>query len=169
MNVINFEQQRHNILKNRYASRIRQMDDYYEYCIIPDYEITLDYDCIDRLPISGVIVQLAKVWREYHLVSVAIGQEYGLDALLEFLFNHQVSFFPSPQGYYQIDKASNVFESLYFEGCAIIHSSKGQSTIMVDDYELEDVFEETPERGSFLFMNSYSEVDWSTLAQNDED
>lgn len=168
MNIINFEKERLNILKKRYASRIRQMGDYYEYCVIPDYEITLDYDCIDRIPISGVIVHIAKVWREYHLVSIAVDQEYGLDALLEFLFNHQISFFSNHQAYYQIDKASKVFESLYFDGCAIIHSSKGQETILVDDYELEDVFEEAPERGHFLYMNSYSEVDWSTLTYEDE-
>lgn len=168
MNIINLEERRLNKLRDRFKNRIRKMDDYYDYSVIPDYELELDFDTIDRLPISCIVAQVAKVGDEHVLVSLAQGVEYGVEWLLSWLNAYQVAFFPCAQESYQIKNASRIFDALYFEGCALIYSRKGHTTLTVNHSELEDVFEYNPTKENILDLDSYSEVDWEEMVYEPE-
>ena len=142
MNVIQFNEAKGHLLKKRYLPHLRTLGDFFEYCVIPEYDEILDNESIERVKVDDVRVHLAKVDGRFLLASILFEKaEFHTSSIANWLFNYAILIEHEARDEHSIENALDLVRGITFDGQPLVKYSKGPYEVFYYPNEFEEVLE----------------------------
>lgn len=113
-----------------YLDKIREFPEYYEFCLIDEYEDKYDDFTAHGIPLESVNIQVFELKNRIILVSIEFSKkQFNLDQVYTWLDNRGVSLDEKGKEEYAIAECLNIIEGVRFKGNPLVVYEKGKLKI----------------------------------------
>ncbi|WP_077615739.1 hypothetical protein [Caenibacillus caldisaponilyticus] len=141
MKVIDLTAFRRNKWIGNDREQLREADDYYEYCFIPEYEMAFDEFKIDGVQVRDIIANILTLKSKTLLVSVSFPKPCEIPDIIDWFGNHIVSFNEKDAKGYFAAQAAEILDGVRLRGEPVVLCKRGRKKLYYDPSEFAEVTE----------------------------
>lgn len=168
MRVIDLSAYRKNKWIENFQGQLREADDYYEYCFIPDYEMEFDEFKIDGIQVEDIFVNIVSFNSRTMMVSVSFPKTYDIHEIIEWLGNYKISFNEKDQTGYFAAGAAEIVEGIRYRGMPIVLCKRGKKKLYYDPSEFVEVTDHYQYFSRKVDTGKMKEIDLNAQKTSDE-
>ncbi|SDI52903.1 hypothetical protein [Natribacillus halophilus] len=159
MKVINIKDLRMKNSSIEKENKLWEFDDYFEYCLIDDYESIFDKFKVESIKIDDYFVSILESGKNYLMIALLFPKTYNVHEIVDFLDNHSFGFNEKDENGYFIDNAASIETTLLFKGMPIVVSTIGNDKIYFSIDGLTEITDSYQHYHSIVNTADASKVD----------
>lgn len=150
---------RHAALTKKHKS-IRKIEDEYEYCLIDNYDLYLEYNDAQSVQLEKVFANFVRVGGRLIFVSILFPiDKFQLDEVISWLDNYDIHWQEKDYDDGILTNASEIIQGLKFMGNTIILYQKGHSLLNYDSSQYKEITEFYVQLKKVTDTNTIKEID----------
>ncbi|QDI90789.1 hypothetical protein EPH95_06020 [Salicibibacter halophilus] len=167
MKVINIKDLRAKKSATEKENKLWELDDYFEYCFIDDYESIYDKFKVESIQVDDYFVSILEAKGKYHMVAVRFPKIYDVHEIVEFLDTHSFGFDEKGKDGYYIDNAAEIEKAVLYKGLPIVVATIGKDSVYISTDGLTEVTDSYEHYNSIVNPADASLVDVQKEMEND--
>lgn len=143
MGISDLEKFRRNLIISDKNKQLRKLQNYYEYCLLKEYDAFLEFENAQAVQIGPVFANLVETNAQFIPVSIMFSDdEFDLDDVISWLNQYSIYYESSPKTNGKIERADEIIQGLKFKGNIIILYRKGRKKLEYDSSKFIEVTEQ---------------------------
>lgn len=139
MKIIDIKDLRLRKIKNVHEGKLREFDDYYEYCLVDDYEMIYDKFQLDSIQMDDIFISILEYYGQFELVSIQFPKTYDVHEIVEWIDGHVIGFNTQDKEGYYVEDATEILQGVLYKNMPLIIASKGNRKLYIN--QLDEVTE----------------------------
>lgn len=159
MKIIDIKDLRLRKVKSAHEGKLREFENYYEYCLVDDYEMLYDKFQIESIQMDDIFVSILEHFGQLDFVSIQFPKTYDVHEIVEWIDGHVISFNKRDKSGYYVEGAEEIIKGVLYKSKPLIIANKGTQKIYVN--QLDEVTEEYERYSEIINTERAKTVDLS--------